>query len=391
MLTAEDCGIEVREDLGERLELLRDSAKRFSDRPAHIARSRRLRGHQPGYDREVWREFANLGWLGARVPESFGGLGLGCTEIAVIAEELSSALSPEPFPAAVVLAGGCSAYGDNENLKAELLPTLVTGDLIPALAWREDQHDGNPLAVSTRAEEMRGGVKLFGVKRLVIAGASADGVIVSARTESGAVGLYWVRKNRIAGATTYKALPDGREMADIVFDGVEVPNADVLASPDVAEGCLMRAYDDALVVTSAELIGVCEAVFALTLDYLRTRVQFGKPIGSFQSLQHRAADIYIQLRMCRHTLDEVLATVVRAARAREEVSAEASRVKARCSDASLLVTREAVQMHGAMGYSDECDVGLYLKRAITLSSWLGGADFHRKRYGKLALGLPACA
>ena len=386
MVTLDDVHLELQEDAAERHLLLRASAKRFVNRPLQLKRVRSLRGQQPGYDKEVWRMFAELGWLGTLVPEEFGGLGLECADISVIAEELATALLPEPLTAAVVFAGGCLAYGDNVDLKSELLASLVQGNLIPAVAWREDAHECDPLDISTRADASHKGVKLYGIKRVVIAGISADGLIVTARAKDG-LGLYWVPSAKIAGAITYKEMPDGRAMADVVFDGIEVPREHFVASAPVAEVSLMRAFDEALIVTSAELIGVCSAVLELTLDYLRTRVQFGKHIGSFQALQHRVVDLYIRQRICRHSLDEVLAITQQAGSAATKRSGQASRIKARCADASLLITREAVQMHGAMGYSDECDVGLYLKRAITLSSWLGGSDVHRKRYAKVALSL----
>ena len=137
-------------------------------------------------------------------------------------------------------------------------------------------------------------------------------------------------------------------------------------------------------MTAAELLGVQSRAFEIALDYLRTRVQFGKPIGSFQALQHRAVDLYIEQRMCRHTLDEVIAKAAVPDLRPEARGALASRIKARCSEASLHITREAIQMHGAMGFSDECDIGLFLKRAVTLSAWLGGAEVHRRRFARLA-------
>lgn len=137
-------------------------------------------------------------------------------------------------------------------------------------------------------------------------------------------------------------------------------------------------------MTSAELLGVLTKALEITLEYLRTRVQFGKPIGSFQALQHRMVDLYIGQRVCRHALDEVLAKADVPDLDGAARGALASRIKARCADTSLKITREAVQMHGAMGYSDECDIGLFLMRAITLSAWLGGAEVHRRRFSQLA-------
>ena len=371
-------------ELQERLALLRNSASRYTAGDVHVKRARALRGTQPGFDRDAWRQMAELGWLGTLIPERFGGVGLGCTEMAVICEALGRALLPEPVTAAAVLAGGVLLYGDNETLKAELAPALAAGTLIPALAWRESVHDTDMLAVETRAEQTPRGVKLYGSKCLIIGGAAADGLIVSAQS-SGGIGLYWVPGAAAAPGLSYRELPDGRASAELVMSGVEVPAAHCVAGPGAASAALERAYDEALVMASAELLGLSTRALEITLEYLRTRVQFGKPIGSFQALQHRAADLYIQQRMCRHSLDEVLAALQRPDLAAEERGALASRIKARCSEASLRITRDAIQMHGAMGFADECDVGLYLKRALTLAAWLGGALLHRRRYARLAL------
>ena len=372
----------------ERLGLLRDSARHYVDRASALKRARALRGTDPGYDRSVWAQLSDLGWLGTSVPEAFGGSGLGCAEMAVVAEVLSTGLYPEPFTASAVFAGGCIAHGENDALKRELLPQLIAGQLVPAVAYREASGQ-DPFDVSTRARPTVGGVTLDGTKRIVLP-AFSDGLLVTAEDSEG-FAIYWVPAADIPGAMSTRRLPDGRAAADVVLNGVQVPSGHCVARGDAARLAFNRAYDDALVVTSAELIGVSTAVLDLTLDYLRTRVQFGRHIGSFQALQHRAVDLYIQLRMCRHALDEVLAMFQQPDLSPAKRSAQASRVKARCSDASMLISREAVQMHGAMGYSDECDVGLYMNRAITLSSWLGGAESHRRRFGQLALNLSCLA
>ena len=370
-------------EINERLSLLRDSANRFASRVIHLKRARQLRGTNPGYDRHVWREMAEFGWLGTLLPERVGGLGLGCAEMAVIAEALGRSLFPEPFVAAAVLAGGAVVYGDNAAMKAQLLPALAKGELIPALAWREEGHICDPFAIDTRADETAKGVTISGTKCMIIGGPSADGFIVSARGQRG-IGLYWVPSGAAGSAVCAVELADGRFAAELTLRGVEVASSQQIAGPEIAEVALARAYDEALIMTAAELLGVLSRAFEMTLEYLRTRVQFGKPIGSFQALQHRAVDLYIAQRMCRHTLDEVIAAVSVPDMTPEARGGLASRVKARCSEASLHVTREAIQMHGAMGFTDDCDIGLFLKRAITLSGWLGGAEVHRRRFARLA-------
>ena len=372
------------EELKQRLALLRDSARQYAGSDAHLKRARALRGTRPGHDAAVWREMAALGWLGTMLPEQYGGIGLGCAEMATICEALGRSLLPEPVTAAAVLAGGAILYGDNEALKAKLLPALASGDLLPAMAWREDTHATNMLAVAARAEESASGVRLSGAKRLIVGGAGADGFVVSAQ-QRGGLALYWVPSAAVGARLVFHELPDGRPAADLELDGIEVPAANRIAGPGVAGSALARAYDEALIMTAAELHGLSTRTLEITTEYLRTRVQFGKPIGSFQALQHQAANLYIQHRLCQHTLDEVVTLLRQPGVDGGARGALASRVKARCADAALRITRTAVQMHGAMGFADECDVGLYLRRAVTLAAWLGGADVHRRRYARLAL------
>ena len=384
MNTINESQSDPAEELKQRLALLRDSARQYAGNAAHLKRARALRGTRPGHDAVVWREMAALGWTGTMLPEQYGGTGLGCAEMATICEALGRSLLPEPVTAAAVLAGGAILYGDNEALKAKLLPALASGDLLPSLAWREDTHATNILAVAARAEASASGVRLSGAKRLIVGGAGADGFVVSAQ-QHGGLALYWVPLAAVGPRLVFHDLPDGRPAADLELDGIEVPAANRIAGPGVAELALARAYDEALIMTAAELHGLSTRTLEITTEYLRTRVQFGKPIGSFQALQHQAANLYIQHRLCQHALQEVV-TLLQQPGVDENVrGALASRIKARCADASLRITRTAVQMHGAMGFADECDVGMYLRRAVTLAAWLGGADVHRRRYARLAL------
>lgn len=370
--------------LRERLALLRDSAQQYAGQERHVRRARTLRGELPGHDAAVWKELAGLGWLGTLIPEAHGGVGLGCADMAVLCEALGRSLFPEPVTASVVLAGGCILYGDNEQRRGELLPAIAAGTLRPALAWRESVQEHAPLDVATQARPRGTDLELSGSKVLVVGGPGADGLVVTARGNAGLV-LAWVGAAPLAGRMQVEMLPDGRPVAAVSLDGIVVPAADVLAQGTAAEAALLRAYDEALIMTSAELLGLSTRVLEITVEYLKTRVQFGKPIGAFQGLQHQAANLYIQQRLCRHAIDEAVFALQDPACDAATRGALASRVKARCSDASLKITRGAVQMHGAMGFADECDVGLYLKRAVTLSAWLGGAVIHRRRYAQLAL------
>ncbi len=362
--------------------MLRDSVIDFVKRGTDIKRVRRLRGTQPGFERAVWRQMAEFGWLGILVPEQYGGLGLGCTEMAIVAAGTASALTPEPLTAAAVLAGGAIARGDNEALKRELLEALVAGSLIPALAWQERAGSLDTAAVATRAEPFEAAFKLNGSKNFVAGAAGADGFTVSAQTRDG-LALYWVPADTNGLTLELQPLADGRATGVVRLSDVIVPEEHVIASPACAAAALQAALDTTLVMASAEMFGVMGRALDMSVDYMKTRVQFGKPIGSFQALAHRAVDLHIQRELSSAVLDDAVALFDSAA-APARLSAMASRVKARCSEAGLRITREAIQIHGAIGFTDEYDAGLYLKRAMTLSAWLGNAALHRRRYAALA-------
>jgi alkylation response protein AidB-like acyl-CoA dehydrogenase len=371
----------ITTDASGHREMLRDSVADFVARGTDIARVRSLRGTPAEYDRGVWGKMAELGWLGVLVPEHYGGLGLGLAEAAIVADGLAQALVPEPLTAAAVLATGVLVGGDNEALKHELLPAVVAGEVLPALAWQEHAGMLDVAAITTRATPFEGGLRLNGQKRFIAGAAGADGYVVSANTAQG-LELFWLARDTPGAALELEALADGRHFGVLRLADVVVSAENRLAGASNARAALEKALDHAMVIAGAELCGVMGRALDMSVDYMKTRVQFGKPIGSFQGLQHRAVDLFIQRQISSAVLDEALCALDQhpdpTARA-----AYASRVKARCSDAGLRITREAIQIHGAIGFTDEYDVGLYLKRAMVLAAWLGNAQEHRRRYARL--------
>jgi alkylation response protein AidB-like acyl-CoA dehydrogenase len=327
---------------------------------------------------------ARLGWLGILIPEAHGGLGLGLAEAAIVAAGLGRALAPEPFTAAAVLAVETLVGGDNAPLKAALLPRIAAGEAVPALAWQEFPGETRINAVETRAVRFEGGYRLNGSKRFIAGAAGADGYVVSAKTDEQQLVLFWVASGTPGVALQLETLADGRHFGALALSDVTLPRDQLIASNAVACRTLERAIDRAAVIASAELYGVMSRALEMTLDYLKTRVQFGKPIGSFQALQHQAVDLYIQQQLASAVLDEVIAALDQEPDSNSR-SALASRVKARCSDAALKITRAAIQLHGAIAFTDEYDAGLYLKRAMVLAAWLGGATAHRRRYARLTI------
>ncbi|MDH5535139.1 MAG: acyl-CoA/acyl-ACP dehydrogenase [Betaproteobacteria bacterium] len=374
--------IEAETPSNDHRAMLRDSVADFAARASDIARVRRLRGDAAEYDRAVWRRMAELGWLGILVPEQYGGLGLALAEAAIVAEGLARGLAPEPFTAAAVLAVEAIAGGDNEAFKQQHLPRVVDGSLLPVLAWQERAGEVGPAGGTTQASPFEGGWRVGGVKRFVSAAAGADAYLVSAATSQG-VALFWVDRGAPGVALELEPLADGRHFGTLTLKDVTVPRGHMVASASVAAEALARALDHATVICSAELVGVMSRTLEMSLDYLRTRKQFGKAIGSFQALQHRAVDLYIQRELASAVLEEAIGALDGQPDAARRAML-ASRAKARSTEAGLRITREAIQIHGAIGFTDEYDAGLYLKRALVLAAWLGNATWHRRRYGALA-------
>ena len=363
--------------------MLRDSVADFVARATDIARVRRLRDTSSEFDRAVWTQMADLGWLGILVPERYGGLGLGLAEAAIVAEGLARALVPEPFTATAVLATTVLVGGDNEALKEELLPQIVSGAVLPALAWQERSGTLDVAAIETRSAPFEGGYRLNGTKRFIAGAAGADGFLVSANTNEG-VAVFWIERAAPGVALALEPLADGRHFGTLTLSDVTVQRERIIASPTAARAALERALDRTAVVASAELYGIMSRALEMTVDYLKTRVQFGKPIGSFQALQHRAVDLYVQQQLASAVLEDVVRALDQDPEPQpRKRAALASRLKARCTEAAAKITRQAIQLHGAIGFTDEYDAGLYLKRAMVLGAWLGNAVWHRRRYAQL--------
>ncbi len=382
----------------EQLEMLRASAADVVQRGADMRRLRERRGTLPGHDPALRQQMADLGWLGMLVPEAQGGSGLGLTEAAAVVQELGKGLMADPLvPAAFatrVLWHAIARGGDAPSSVAarractSRLAGLADGAQLAAVAWQEDLGGLDPHAPATQAQPDGDNWRLSGSKRFVAGAAGADGFIVSAVAPNGP-GLFWVPAAAAGLTLRHEWRADQTPSGVLQLDGVGIGAQDVFVAP-APDGlaALERARDDAAVLASAEMLGVMEAALQLALAYMRTRVQFGQPIGSFQALQHKAADLYVQQELVRAVLQDALRTLDGGA---DPLTAArvASRCKARASDAGLRVTREVIQLHGAIGFTDEHDAGLYLKRALVLSAWLGNASAHRQRFGALMDTEPA--
>lgn len=355
----------LAEDRAEGLRLLRESAAAISPRNGPLARIRALRGSEAGFDRAVLAEMGALGWLGLRVDEGAGGAGLGVTELCALAEELGHGLVPEPFVAVAAIAA---------PLVAE--PDVLAGRRVLLPAWAERPHTLDPLGATVAFGEGEDLV-VTGRKIAVPVAGGADGFLVTARAGDG-LAVALVERGAPGVAVTVEPTVDGGHLGTLVLDAAPALRIGPEAAARVA-----RLIDEAAVATAAELVGLMDRAFAITLDYLRTRQQFGRPIGAFQALQHRAADLKIQIELARAAVSHA-AAICDGTGTVAERGAAVSLAKARASDAALLVTRQAIQLHGAIGYTDEADIGLFLRRAMALASCFGTAAAHRRRFAEAA-------
>jgi alkylation response protein AidB-like acyl-CoA dehydrogenase len=365
----------------QQLQMLRESATRFVRGNLDFKRLRERRGSAPGYDPAVLRQMSELGWLAILVPEAQGGLGLGLSELSAVVEELGRGLMADPL-VPVAFATRLIARAGDGALRTRLLEAVAAGEALPVVAWQEGLGGLGVDRLSCTARRDGDGWQLDGTKRFVAGAAGATGFVVAARTDGGP-GLFWVDAQAPGLALTHEWRADETPSGVLALAGVRLEAEAAVCAPGAAAAeAFERAFEDAVMLAGAEMLGVMAAALEMTLGYMRTRVQFGKPIGSFQALQHKATDLYVQQELTRAVLDEALRALDGGAPADERARA-ASRCKARASDAGLRVTREVIQLSGAIGFTDEYDAGLYLKRALVLSAWLGNSAAHRQRFARL--------
>jgi len=373
--------------LTEDQELLQKTAADLAKERSPVARVRQLRDADDplGFSPELWKEMAELGWVGIPFPEEHGGAGMGLSELAVVLEALGRNLAPEPFLSTVLLGGQALLLGGTDAQRAAWLPGLVAGKkhVTVAFAERRSRHDLH--RVATRAEREGDGWRLTGEKLGVPDGMAAHALVVSARTSGGEgdaerISLFLVPAEADGLTRERQRRIDSRGAALVRLDGVRV-GPDALVGAEGRGGELLEeVVDRAATGLCAEMLGSMREAFERTLAYTKARKQFGVPIGSFQALKHRAAGLFSEIELAR-------SCVMAAARAldagRDDARALVSLAKARCSDTGMLVAHEAIQMHGGIGMTDEHDIGFYLKRARVAEQTFGDAGYHRDRWARL--------
>jgi alkylation response protein AidB-like acyl-CoA dehydrogenase len=328
--------------------------------------------HQPLPD-EIWQQFAELGWTGLLVPEEHGGLGLGLVDMCVVMEEMGKLPLPGPFYSSAVLA---TLAAKHLGL-TDLLPTLAAGEARGTVAIEEIGTTNDPLAnIATHASRSDGGWRLDGLKPTVLDGEGADWVLVIAREDSG-VAAYLIER---PDATTVPSLDATRRTARLEL--VSTPARRVGPDGDQTQ-LLRRVLDDASVMLCAELVGACDAAFDLAADYAKVRVQFGRPIGTFQAVKHIAADMLQALTLARVGVHKAAWASDVDAPDREVTAAMA---KAWVGEAAVHVTADTIQIHGGVGFTWDCDAHLYYKRAKANDLLLGRQGWQRRRVADLILG-----
>jgi alkylation response protein AidB-like acyl-CoA dehydrogenase len=373
--------------LSEEQELLRRTAREFLKEHAPVAELRRLRDAQDpvGFSRELWKQMAELGWAGIPFPEELGGAGLGLVELGIVLEECGRTLAATPLVSSVLACGSALLLGGTRAQQQDVLPAIAKGERIVALALQEGPRHA-PHAVATRAEAAgQGGFRITGQKGFVLDGHVADQLLVVARSagrpgEREGLSLFLVDRDAKGVSVARTIMVDGRNAARVSLEGVEVPAGALVGAAGRGADVLDPTLDRAAAGLAAELLGSSQEAYERTLRYLKTRQQFGVPIGSFQALKHRASRLYVALELARSAVLEALQALDAGD---AHASERASSAKALVSDASTLVANEGVQMHGGIGVTDEEDIGLFLKRARVAQQSFGDAAFHRDRFAAL--------
>ena len=373
--------------LNEEQQFLKDAASKFFQDNAPIAHFRELRdsNNELGYDSELWKKMAELGWAGILVSEEYGGSDFGMMGMGTILEEAGKTLTPSPLFATGLIGASLLELAGNEEQKNEYLPKLVGGNLTTALALEEGIRHA-PTNINTEAKKDGDDFILNGKKTFVLDGHSADLLIVAARTageatDSSGISLFCVDPSTEGLEVIKMNMLDSRNAAEISFLDVKISADNLLGELNNGYGIIEEVLNRAQIGISAEILGNASQAFQITLGYLKERKQFGVLIGSFQALKHRAAVMYSELELTK-------SSVVGAMNAIDEQSNDvarfASMAKYKAGETAYLVSNESVQMHGGYGVTDEYDIGFFMKRARVAEQIFGNSNYHLDRYATLS-------
>ncbi|MBN9532315.1 MAG: acyl-CoA dehydrogenase family protein [Alphaproteobacteria bacterium] len=369
-------------NFSEEQTLLRNSVSKYLADNYAYENWRKFTRTEAGRDPKHWAQFAELGLFAAPLPEAYGGLGGGAVDTMVIMEEFGRTLVVEPYVPTVVIGGGLLARAGSDALKEEFLNKIAAGETIMAFAFAEAQSRFNLANVSTTAKKQGGNYVLNGSKAVVLSAPIADTLIVTARTagnqrDQKGVSVFLVDKNAKGIATRDYATVDGLRASEIHFENVEVPAARLIGTADDGYALVERAVDEAIAAHCAEATGAMKVLVDTTVEYSKTRKQFGVPIGKFQALQHRMVDMFINYEQ---SVSMTLMVTLKLGESDGERAKAASAAKVQIGKAGRSVGQEAVQIHGGIGMTEELNVGHYFKRLTMLDTLYGNVDHHLQRY-----------
>ncbi len=366
--------------------LLRNSVAKFLADHYDFESYKKISRSEAGWSRSVWKQFAELGLMAAPLPEEFGGLGGGAVDTMIIMEEFGRALVVEPFASTVVVGGGFLRHGGSAAQKEKWLSKIADGSTVMAFAFAEPEGRYNFADLTTTAKRNGSGYTLNGQKAVVLNAPHADVLIVSARTAGGrrdtkGVSVLLVDRNAKGVSTRDYPTIDGQRASEISFDNVDLPAEALLGTVDEGLGLIERVTDEAIAAHTAEAAGAMKVLLDTTVEYTKTRKQFGVPIGKFQVLQHRMVDMFIQ---AEQTTSMALMVTLKLDECETERKKAASAAKVQLGKGGRFVGQQAVQLHGGMGMTDELNVGHYFKRLALLDTLYGNVDHHLKRYAALS-------
>lgn len=368
-------------DFSEEQGMLRDVAREFLTEQCPPEHARKMFDDPRGYDPAIYRRLAELGLLGLPFPEAYGGAGLGMVDLAIVLEEMGRVAYPGPYVAGVVLAGGALAASGDERAMARYLPGIASGELTASVAFLEDDIAWGPGAIELRATADGDAYRLSGVKRVVPFGGAVDTILVVARTDDGdgpeGVTLLAVPRETAGLTVEPNATLDPNErVATLRFDGVLVPGENLIGAAGGAWPAVEAMLRRAQVAAAAEMLGASRKALEMSVEYAKVREQFGQPIGSFQAIKHRLAEM---LEAAENGTSAVYYAAWALDAGAPDAALAASVAKSTLNEASRMITGEAIQVHGGIGYTWEYDLHLYWKRAKHLEPLYGDTAYHRER------------
>lgn len=371
--------------LNEEQRMLRDTARDFlqNDAPVNLMRQLRDDGNEQGYSDELWHKMIEMGWPAVAIPEQFGGLGFGFIGAGAILQEAGKTLANSPFFNTVALGAAAIIHGGNEAQQQTLLPKIAAGELTLALAHEESNHHQSR-GIQCQANVDGEQLMINGSKQFVAEGANADLLIVSLRTaepsdKKDGITLALIDPSTAGIKINRVNMIDSRNYAHIDFTNVVVSAGNVIGELDNSQTLLDKTLDHGRICLAAEMLGGAQAMLDKTVEYLKDREQFGRKIGAFQALQHRAANMFAELEIAKSAVIHALSAIDE----NQDLALVASSAKTLANDCYRLITDEAVQMHGGIGLTDEMDIGFYLKRCRVSMQSLGDSGFHKNRFAKL--------